>query len=478
MTVPVNEAVHGQRRQRFALRQTLNDSQKDAITSAMMTASNDNFLNAFAIHLQASSSQLGLLTALPQFFGALMQILSIWLGRRIARRKLVYTTAMVQAVVVASIALLALPFIGGDTLDKVVWLIGFAVLYHSCLNLIQPHWRAWMGEIVPRRRRGAFFAARSRLSMMASLAVFTGGGALLAGFQELGVVGIGFAVLFAIGAAGRGASSYFLWRMQDPADQRAAPVALAGHGARGRFGSIKAYFSDRTFLDYTLFIAGMHGVVAISAPFFAVYMLDALQFSYFQFALTHVASVATQFIMLGLWGRISDKYGNRLVMLITSCMLPVLPALWLGSENFLYLLLVQVISGLAWSGFSLSTANYLYDIRPHNTNFAAYAAVQQAVGATAICLGALFGGLCATYAPVINAKLPGIFQLGNHLFLVFLVSGLFRACIALWFIPRCKEPRIRKRPQMLAIVYRVARFNPISGVVLDWLTVTRKRDTE
>jgi len=310
--------------------------------------------------------------------------------------------------------------------------------------------------------------------MVTSLAVFLGGGALLSGFEGLGVVGIGFAVLFAVGAAGRAASSYFLWRMHDPADERAqhAPHTVASSGL---FGSIRDYFADRTFLDYTLFIAGMQGVVAISAPFFAVYMLEYLHFSYLQFALIQVASVATQFAMLGVWGRFSDNYGNRLVMLITSCMMPVLPILWLFSENMLYLLLVQVISGLAWSGFSLSTANYLYDIRPHHTNFAAYAAVQQAVGATAICLGALFGGFFASHAQAVNGSLPEFLQAGNHLFLVFLASGLFRAGIAVWFIPRCQEPRLRKRPQMLAIVFRVARFNPVSGVVLDWLTVTRKR---
>ena len=42
------------------------------------------------------------------------------------------------------------------------------------------------------------------------------------------------------------------------------------------------------------------------------------------------------------------------------------------------------------------------------------------------------------------------------------------------FLPNSVEPRIRKRPKTLEIVYRIARFNPVSGVVLDWLTVTPK----
>jgi hypothetical protein len=33
---------------------------------------------------------------------------------------------------------------------------------------------------------------------------------------------------------------------------------------------------------------------------------------------------------------------------------------------------------------------------------------------------------------------------------------------------------VRQRPDLLKVVYRVARFTPGAGVVLDWLTVTRK----
>ncbi len=41
---------------------------------------------------------------------------------------------------------------------------------------------------------------------------------------------------------------------------------------------------------------------------------------------------------------------------------------------------------------------------------------------------------------------------------------------------RAEEPHIRTRPQLLQIIFRVARYNTISGVVLDWLTVTEKKD--
>ncbi len=458
------------RRRRFWLRATLENSRKEAVASATMTAANDNFLNAFAIHLQASSHQLGLLTALPQFTGALMQLVSVWLGTLLPRRPLVIVIAALQALGVALIALLAATALP----DSVFWLLWLAVLYHTCLNLILPQWRAWMGSIVPQRRRGAFFAGRTRLTMVTSLLVFLLGGLLLQVFAARQSTATGFAFLFLLAAAGRAASGYFLFRMHDP---DGTDTGVARMGLRQVLTPVWRSLKEPTFRNYTFFVAAMQGMVAISAPFFAVYMLNDLEFSYVQLCLNQAASIATQFVTLGTWGRFSDRYGNRLVMLITSIILPMLPVLWLVSSNPLYLLAVQVLAGLGWSGFSLSTSNYLYDIRPYKTDFAAYAAVQSAIGASIILLGALAGGLLATHAVDLAACLPEVLQPENALFLVFLTSGVLRAAVALWFIPRAVEPRTRKPPRLRQIIYRVARINPISGVVLDWLTIARKPRT-
>src|SRR5690606_40139377 len=82
------------------LRRTLRLSQQEAVASATMTATGDNFFNAFAIYLNATAVQMGWLTAIPQLFGALFQILSAWLGNYLPRKPLVVGTAIVQTGVV------------------------------------------------------------------------------------------------------------------------------------------------------------------------------------------------------------------------------------------------------------------------------------------------------------------------------------------------------------------------------------------
>lgn len=450
------------------LRRTLNLSQKEAVASATMTATGDNFFNAFAIFLQANALQMGWLTAIPQLFGALCQILSAWLGDYLPRKPMVVIAAAFQTFIVACLALLAIL----RPTNSVWWLIFLAVFYFSCINFIQPQWRAWMGSIVPQRRRGAFFASRTRLTMMASLLIFAGGGALLTLSERAGYVWLGFACLFAIAATGRLFSSRLLHQMHDPDPM---PHAERRRGFLPSMRQLLSSLHDKTFRDYSFFVAGMQGVVAISAPFFAVYMLRDLQFSYFEYSLNAIASIVTQFVTLSFWGRFTDRFGNRIVMQFCCLTIPVIPVLWMISPDFYYLILVQVVSGLVWSGFSLSTANYLYDIRPHRSDFAVYAAVQSSLSAIAIFVGAMLGGLIAAGAPLLFDALGFLNSwMNSPLFVVFFVTAILRTVVALWFLPRANEPVARRRPKVLQLILRVSRFNAITGVSLDWLSVTRK----
>lgn len=456
-----------QRRLDSQLRTTLRLSHKEAAVSAVMTATGDNFLNAFAVFLQATAMQLSLLTAVPQLTGASLQLLSVWVARFVRRQVLVVVTALLQALVVLAMAgLAAAAWRGTAAVNSLILLAG---LYHIANFIIQPHWRAWMGGLVPVARRGVFFAARTKITMATSLVVFLSGGVLLTFCQRLQWVGLGFALLFGAASIGRLLSAILFYKMHDPDPH---PAMSEPEVIQSTFRQCTHALTDKTFRNYSLFVAGMQGMVAISAPFFAVHMLNNLDFSYLQFCLNSVASIATQFATLGFWGRVSDRFGNRLVMIATSCILPTLPLWWLLSSNFYYLLGVQVLSGLAWGGFSLSTANYLYDIRPHRSNFATYAALQSAIGAAWVFIGAIFGGWVASEADAIKNWLP--FGLDYGVFVVFLCSGTFRMLVALWFLPRLEEPRVRNRPELLSLVFRIARFSIISGVVIDWLTVIKR----
>ena len=463
----MNTTPPATQRRNVWLRDTLSRSRRDAVSSSVMTGICDNYLGAFAISLRATLAQMGWLMAAPQLAGAVFQLLSVWLCPRFSRRRAIVTGVVMQALAVLGMAGIAL----SRPDNAVTWLIGFAILYQASANFVQPQWRGWMGSVVPPRRRGAFFAGRTRLTMITSFTVFAGGGALLGLFQRYELAWLCFGGLFLLAAVGRGTSAHQLRHMHDP-DHSGERAAISFTTTLSR---VREAFRDKTFYQYSLFIAGMQSAVAISAPFFSVYMLRDLNFTYWQFAANTGVAILTQFFTLSVWGRICDRWGNRWVMVSSSLLLPVVPALWLISSDFGYLLLVQVLSGLAWGGFTLSTANYLYDLRPPRADFASYAAVQSSLGAVGIFCGALFGGYLAGHLAEFATWLPASWQPLHPVVLIFLVSGLLRGIILAWFIPRSVELRVRQHPDLLQVVYRISRFTPGAGIVLDWLTVTRKR---
>lgn len=451
------------------VRDSLTVSMKDSVASSVMTGTVDQFLNAFAIFLRASSVQIGWLTGIPQLLGGLFQILSVWLGGYWPRRSLIVAGAGVQTLALIGLCLLALPFPWPEG-SRVPLLIGCAIVYHAASNLTQPQWKALMGSLVPSRLRGRYFGVRSRLAMATSFFAFLAGGLLLNGSAALGIETLGFAALFLIAVFGRSMSTRYLHQMYDPY----RPDHSRGRGLVHTLSSMKRAFANQRFRRFTLFLAGMQCMVALSAPFFAVYMLRDLQFTYLEFTLNTAASILVQFVLLRYWGRIADRKGNRYVMALGATVIPVLPVLWLFSDNLLYLMGVQMLGGAAWAGFTLATSNYLYDLKPNDSEFAGYAAMQSTIGAAAVFVGAISGGYLISWVPDALVIGPWQWPIERPIWVIFIISALLRAVVALWYLPKAPELRVKQRGRVRDLVFRVSRFTPISGVVFDVIGGKRK----
>ena len=152
------------------------------------------------------------------------------------------------------------------------------------------------------------------------------------------------------------------------------------------------------------------------------------------------ATVFMQFLTLYRWGRVSDIFGNRIILSLCGSLIPLVPFLWLLSPNFYYLLIVQAFSGAIWAGFTLSASNFLYDLTPQNKR-ATYMAAHSVLASAGIFLGALLGGYLGTVLPgsyvIFDYEIHFVSQLYN----LFIVSFIFRLLTFLLMIPRLKEIR-------------------------------------
>ncbi len=435
---------------------SLRHSLKDAAAFATMTGVGETYLSAFAVFLKASTPQIGVLAAVPPLLASLTQLFSAWLGRVTGHRKrIVLAGASLQAF--AWLPILALPL--GFPDHAMPLLIASVVVYHSGAHLVAPQWSSLMGDLVPARRRGRFFGLRTRIVTLTTFCTLMAAGFALHWFKGESRTLAGFIVLFAVAGVARVVSVYHLSRMKDPGGNVAAMEIPVGHGWWHRLRHSNA-------VRFSVFFALMQFAVAIASPFFTVYMLRDLQFSYLNFTLNSGAAIFTQFLTLSQWGRISDVFGNHRILTVTGLFIPLMPILWTLSTDVWYLIAIQALSGFSWAGFTLAAGNFVYDlIAPHRR--ATYLAVHNVLANTGIFCGAILGGYLGAVLPT-SAELFGrTFSWLSPLYGVFVVSTVARAAVVALLVPKLREVR-RVRPISISrVIFRVTRINALAGVFFD-----------
>jgi len=444
---------------------SLRHSVRDGVAYSVMAGGAETYLSAFALFLQASASQVALVATMPPLAGAFFQFLSAWLAHKSGRRKpVILTGAVLQALV--WLPLLVLPVYYPQ--QAITLLLVCLVLYYAGANLAAPLWVSLMGDLVPERKRGRFFGRRTRYATITSFISLAVAGGILYGFAQLDNTLLGFAVVFTSAALARLVSVYHLTRMHEP--ERQGPALPEFRVSRQWLRSLR----HSSVLRFSLFLVCMQAAVGVSAPFFAVYMLRDLQFNYVQFMANTGTAVLMQFLMLNTWGRISDVFGNRLILVTTGSMIPFLPLLWLVSDNFWYLIGVQVISGFAWAGFSLSSGNFLYDLIPsaRRSSAMAFHNVFVAIG---VFVGGMLGALLTRVVPPDWTVAGHAVALPSVLLVVFAVSAGLRILVAGLFLPGMREVRqVRRTMSARELVFRVTRFNAFSGLLYDVVTMFRR----
>ncbi|MCZ6890162.1 MAG: MFS transporter [Gammaproteobacteria bacterium] len=445
------------------IQKSLRHSIYDGVAYSVMTGGGESYFSAYALLLRATTPQIGALASVPPLLASWMQLVSAWVGRRTGqRRNIIVFGALVQAS--ALIPIIVLPAVFPDY--AVELLLVCAVLYFSGPNLASPQWGSLMGDLVPENRRGRFFGLRTRFASLTGFTSLIVGGLTLHAFDTAGVAYWGFVAIFSAACLARLVSAYHLSRIYDPPGHVAA-LETPWHT------DVWKRMRSSPLVRFSIFYACMQIAVAIASPFYVVYMLRDLQFTYLEFMLNTSASVFMQFLTLNRWGRVSDLFGNRLIMVTTGSMVLLLPLLWIVSTDFWYLLAVQALSGFMWAGFSLSTTTFVFDLTPPARR-ATLMATHNTLAAFGVFVGAMIGGYLGTHLPREMTLFGDGHQWMTALYGVFAISALARLIVALLFLPRLREVRRVRPMSMSGLIFRVTRFHPVSGLIFDIVGTRRK----
>lgn len=432
---------------------SLRHSVRDGAAYSVMAGSGESYLTPFALFLKASTAQIGFLASVPPLLASFAQLFSAWLGKKTGqRRKIILFGALLQGLVWLPLA--GLPLLFPE--HAVSLLIVCVVLYYTLGNLVEPQWASLMGELVAEKRRGRYFAMRNRVCSMTSFMALITGGLILQFFDRSGATVGGYLVIFSIALLARFISFYHLLKMHDP----------GGHVALLDVPVGKKWWEQlrhSQFVRFSSFFGLMQLSVAVASPFFSVYLLRDLHFSYVQLMACMASSVLMQFLTLNRWGYISDVFGNRRVLQVTGVMIPFVPFLWLFSDNFYYLLCTQAFGGFMWAGFNLSASNFLYDLL-HVSKRSTYMAVHNVFASIGGFIGAITGGYLGMHLPQSFSLLGYEVNWLTGLYNVFLLSFALRMLTSLLLIPRLREARKVRPISLTRLIFRVGRFSAVSGL--------------
>jgi|HubBroStandDraft_6_1064221.scaffolds.fasta_scaffold06227_5 MFS family permease len=321
----------------------LRSSVGDAAGCGVMVGTGETYLPAFVLAAGLGDVIAGLVASVPQLAGGIAQLICPRGVRLLgSHRRWVVTCAAIQGLSFVPLVIAAWQGTVSATL-----VLAVAVLYWSAGLASSPPWNTWMGTVVPGLVRSRYFARRARIQQGAVLIGFLAAGAAI----EFGATSenalAGFGLLFALAVACRFASVSFLARTSEPepmpSNVRHIPLpALMKRFCRGAEA------------QRLLYISLVQGAAYVASPYFAPYMLRVLKLSYAEYVVLISTAYVAKVVSLSLWGGVAARFGVRKLLWIGGIGIVPSAGAWLISNQFWFLMLVQLASGTAWAAYELA----------------------------------------------------------------------------------------------------------------------------
>ena len=378
----------------------------DGALFSIMVGAGETYLPAFALAIGLGDVVAGLVSGVPLLAGAVVQLVTPFAVRRLgSHRRWVVGCATFQALTFVPLVWMAATAHVSTTL-----LFSLATLYWATGMATGPAWNTWAETLVPKRISAQFFARRARLSQVCLLIGLLAAGAALQAGRDSERLFDAFAIVFFVAGVARLLSARCLAAHSEPVrlpdDYRiVSPRSLFTRREGGGYGWL------------LVFMLALQASVHIAAPFFTPYMLGRLALSYDRYVVLIAAALVAKAVASPFVAEAAERLGSARVLRISALAIVPLPALWLLSDDFTYLVGLQILSGLAWASYELITMLLFFEtIRPSERT--SVLTLFNLANAGAIVGGTLMGG-------AMLAQLGGS---RDAYFALFTLSAVARAC--------------------------------------------------
>jgi hypothetical protein len=354
------------------------------------------FLTKFAIMLNATPLQFGILSAIGQLSQIFQPIGAVITKRRLKRKPIVLPLQFSGRAIALLYGVLPFVLLTGDAMT--VFLLLFLISI-SLQSIADNAWIGWISDLVPVGARGHFFSLRSQYLMVTAVAAgyafsifidwFAAGGMRIPHlwyplFLRTGRLALGFSVIFIAAAAAGFAGSLVLSRQPEKSKEIEA---------EGVVQMFVLPFRDVNFRKFLFYNCWWMAAVGIGAPFWQPFMMKKLGMSLFEVQIYGSINIVASLAVLRLWGRLIDAYGNRAAMRLIILLGGFNPMVWLFVTRSTYhiLYLEAVTSGIMWAGAGLVATNFSLSVAPKDKR-QLYAGIANAVSGLAMMTTMLLSG--------------------------------------------------------------------------------------
>jgi MFS family permease len=385
-----------------------------AFSQAQDSASLD-YIPLFALAAGASAGTIGVLAAAGNLLSIAGFVAGAGVSLRLRQRKPFVLAAGGGASRLLFLLLVAAPLLMGRGPLLVFLIIAVNALRLMLASFANPAWTALAADLVPPAARGRYFASRNVAMGVVALLMSPLAGWIvrtintrtshdLMGYQT---------TLFLAFLCGM-LSTFSFSHVPEP--PTGVPSRL--HRRAGNIVELLKRHPTFGWLAASSFVWGFS--LNVASPFFNVYLVTGLRGTSANVGIATGIMALTGLAGLALFGNLSDKRGNRAVLVLTGILIPLLPLLWVFARAPYHVYLINTASGVLWAGYNLASFNILLELSPPAEREAGVALYQSAVSASAV-LGPLVGGLLiatAGYHAAFILSGAGRFA-GSMLFILF-----------------------------------------------------------
>lgn len=413
---------------------------------------------------------LALLAGVPPVLGAALALLTPRLVQsHHSHKRWMVRSALVQG---SAFAVLALAALFGRL--PAAALFAVAIIYWAANLSCGATWNTLISTLVPPRIRARYFSRRSpALNLAQVAAVFLGGWILQLKSSPADALLI-IAALFFIAFLARSCSAY---NLALHTELEPIPTGYRIVGTRELIGRFAAGAGGRV-LVYRL---AVQTALNASTPFVIPYLLfhKGLQSDYIMFGILTGVLTLAKAVAVPLWGRIAHEHGPRALLRIGGLAIIPTPALWLLSDDTLYIVAIQILAGFSLAAYELATLLVLFETVAENERTSVLAKFNLADNA-AVAVGSLIGAfslnilarLDSEIAPRIADLVP-LFGSAPSYAWVFLVATLLRL-LTLPLLGRIPRPQMASR----TLAEATLELHPLPGAADAPMIATHHGDGE